>query len=67
MTACRFIGKHRHLPDHLFNERELRMGIRIEMEHTHDQRLAKEIAKDHLVEIKDYYTRLVRMEREAEG
>lgn len=59
------IGKHCHLPDSYFDPRELALGIRIEMEHTNDRRLAKQIAKDHLVEIPDYYSRLIRMEREA--
>jgi len=49
-----------------FNQKELKMGIEIEMEHTDDPELAKEIAMDHLTEIPDYYTRLVKMEKEAE-
>lgn len=48
-----------------FDPRQLRMGIRVEREHTRDWRLAKEIAKDHLAEIPDYYTRLAKMERSA--
>lgn len=44
---------------------ELRRGIAIEMEHTKDERVAKEIALDHLAEIPDYYTRLEKMESRA--
>ena len=50
-----------------FDQRELEMGIEVEMEHTDDPEIAKEIAMDHLKEIPDYYTRLKKMEDEAEG
>lgn len=46
-------------------ERELKMGIDIEMEHVNSKTLSKEIAMDHLVEIPDYYTRLKKMEKEG--
>ena len=49
-------------PDSVFNKSQLQAGIRIEMEHTRSRTLAKEIAKHHLQEIPDYYTRLRRME-----
>jgi ADP-dependent phosphofructokinase/glucokinase len=45
---------------------ELKKGIKIELEHTDDENIAKEIALDHLAEIPDYYTRLVSMEKQAE-
>jgi len=45
---------------------ELEKGISVEMEHTTNRNLAKEIALDHLSEIPDYYTRLISMEKEAE-
>lgn len=48
-----------------FDPKELKKGIKIEMEHTNDPDLAKEIAMDHLKEIPDYYTRLEKMEKEA--
>ena len=41
------------------------MGIRAEMEHTDDPAIAKIIAKDHLVELPDYYSRLKVMEASA--
>lgn len=46
-------------------EKQLKMGIDVEMEHVNSRKLAKEIAMDHLVEIPDYYTRLDKMEKEA--
>lgn len=48
-----------------YDQKELEMGIKVEMEHTSDPVLAERIAKDHLAEIKDYYTRLKKMEAEA--
>jgi hypothetical protein len=44
---------------------ELSMGISVEKEHTGCFLVAKRIALDHLAEIKDYYTRLKKMEEEA--
>jgi hypothetical protein len=37
---------------------ELKKGIKVEMEHTNDSEIAKGIAKDHLYEDPDYYTKL---------
>lgn len=48
-----------------FDPKELKMGIDIEMEHTNDKNISKQIAMDHLKEIPDYYTRLKKMEGEA--
>jgi len=47
------------------DSKQLQMGIKVEMEHTTDKAIAKKIALDHLHEIPDYYTRLLKMEREA--
>jgi len=44
---------------------ELKVGIKIEMEHTSNPKFAERIALDHLAEIPDYYTRLVAMEKQA--
>jgi hypothetical protein len=44
---------------------ELKMGIKVEMEHTDDPVMAERISKDHLAEISDYYTRLKKMEEDA--
>jgi hypothetical protein len=39
-------------------DKELEMGIEVEMEHTSDPKVAREIALDHLKERPDYYTKL---------
>lgn len=49
-------------PDSDFDPIQLRKGINVEMEHTSDRRVAKEIAKAHLTERPDYYALLERME-----
>ncbi len=45
---------------------ELEMGKKVEHEHTKNMAKATEIAMDHLSEFPDYYTRLAKMEKEAE-
>lgn len=50
---------------HVDLDRQLNMGVKVEMEHTDYPEVAKRIALDHLVEIPDYYTRLNRMEDDA--
>lgn len=40
------------------NPEELELGIRVEMEHTNDREIAKEIALDHLAEDPKYYSKL---------
>jgi hypothetical protein len=47
--------------------KQLKMGIEVEYEHTPDSSVSKKIALDHLAEIPDYYTRLAKMEAEAES
>lgn len=42
----------------LFDPLEISVGIKVEMEHTNSIEAAREIALDHLVENRDYYTRL---------
>ena len=49
------------------DKKELALGIKVEMEHTKNKTIAKRIALDHLAEFGDYYTRLLKMEKEAEG
>jgi GMP synthase-like glutamine amidotransferase len=49
-----------------YSDKELQMGVDVEFEHTNDRATAREIAKDHLEEIPDYYTRLAKMEAKAE-
>jgi hypothetical protein len=47
-------------------KKEFDMGVEVEMEHTDNKSQAEEIAKDHLVEFPDYYSRLKDMEADAE-
>lgn len=49
-------------PDSDFDPHCLKQGIEIEMEHTTDREVAKEIAKDHLTEDPDYYKKLATIE-----
>ena len=46
-----------------YNPHQLRMGIKVELEHTKSKRVAAKIAKDHLREFPDYYTHLLAMEK----
>lgn len=46
-------------------EKQLKIGVPIEHEHTKDEILATKIALQHLGEIPDYYTRLKKMEVSA--
>lgn len=57
--------KHDVSVDHI--EDQIEKGVQVEMEHTNDSLLSKEIAKDHLVESPDYYTHLEEMEKKFEG
>lgn len=57
------VGKHNNIPDSKFDPNELFMGIEVELEHTNDRNVAKNIAKDHLTELPDYYSKLKKMEK----
>lgn len=59
-------GMSKNMADKYFDKTQLKRGIKVEHEHTGNRILAKKIAKDHLVEFPDYYTRLAKMERQAE-
>jgi len=48
-----------------FDPKQIEMGTGVEMEHTTDRAVAREVAMDHLTEIPDYYSRLDKMEGEA--
>jgi len=39
-------------------------GTKVEMEHTSDENLAMEIARDHLLEDPEYYTKLATIEKD---
>lgn len=49
-----------------FDPKQIEMGIKVEYEHTKNPHISKRIALDHLAEFSDYYTRLDKMENEAE-
>ena len=55
------------MPDKDFDQDQIDKGIVVEREHVgnNDDEVAKEIAKDHLMEIADYYDRLENMEEDA--
>ena len=65
-TILQDVGEHDFAPDSKFSKSELAKGIRVEYEHTNSRLVATLIAKDHLAEIPDYYTRLEKMEKDAE-
>ena len=46
-------------------QKQVEMGVKVEMEHTNDKEKAKEIAMDHVSEFPDYYSRLDSMEKKA--
>jgi hypothetical protein len=62
--------KHGDESDEKFDPKEIQAGIKIEMEHTNDPSVAKQIAKAHLIEFPHYYTDpkgLLHMEKELKG
>lgn len=61
------LKKYKHVDDadEKFDAEQLAKGVKVEHEHTDDSYLAKIIAKAHLSEISDYYTRLEKMEKEG--
>jgi hypothetical protein len=48
-----------------YDPKELAMGVKVEKEHTGSSLICLKIAKDHLSEIPDYYSRLMKMEKSA--
>jgi len=48
-----------------FDPQQIKMGTKVEREHSTLDFVARKIAKDHLQEIPDYYTHLEKMERES--
>lgn len=43
-------------------QQQLKKGITVELEHTTDKAVAREIALDHIAEYPDYYDRLAKAE-----
>ncbi len=62
-TCKIFTGKGQRYPDSYFNKSQLRKGMKVELEHTRLRKVAKNIAKDHLLESPKYYTYLAKMEK----
>lgn len=60
MTLVQIAQKHDVTLEQI--KKQLAKGIKVEFEHTDDVQKATEIAKDHLVELPDYYDRLEEME-----
>jgi hypothetical protein len=54
--------KHDFSVDEL--KKQLKKGIKVELEHTSDKKVAEEIAKDHLNEDPEYYEKLEEVEKE---
>lgn len=51
-------GRSQGLRPEQFDQQQLRVGMRVEMEHTNSPRIARRIAMDHLTEDADYYKKL---------
>lgn len=66
MPSKIFTGDGQDVPDSKFISKQLKMGIKIEKEHTSDPKIAKRIAKDHLMENPRYYTYLNKMEKQMD-
>ncbi len=59
-------GKHKDIPISKFDPKQVKIGMKIEKEHSDNPAIRAEITKDHLAEFpKDYYTRLVKLEKDA--
>lgn len=61
MTLEDIAKKHNISFDKIKKQHE--KGIKVELEHTNNKKLAAKIAKDHLVELPDYYDRLEKIEK----
>jgi hypothetical protein len=58
-------GKADYMSDDNFDPMQLAKGVKHELEHTKNEQMAKEIAKDHLVEDPFYYDHLDEMEKQV--
>ena len=56
-------GYSKKYPNINYDSYQLAIGSQIEMEHTTNKLISEKIAKDHLAEIPDYYTRLIKLEK----
>jgi len=62
-TVSNIAKKHNVKISHIV--KQLKLGVKVEMEHTDSPIIAKEIARDHLWEDPNYYTKLKKMEKEG--
>lgn len=62
-TLTDIANKHKVELDTL--KTELEKGIKVELEHTSDKKVAEEIALDHLNEKPNYYTKLAKIEKQS--
>jgi hypothetical protein len=53
-------GKYKNLDINNIDKNELLKGVKVEMEHTTNLKIATKIALDHLAEDKHYYTKLLK-------
>lgn len=60
-------GESKNQPDSKYDQEQLKKGVEVEYEHSPVKEIAKEIAKDHLEEFPDYYSRLLHMEKTAKA
>ncbi len=58
-------GKGDNKKDSDFDPKQLAIGIKHELEHTKDKKIAKEIAKDHLSEDPKYYQKIAKIEEQV--
>ena len=63
----RFIELLKPVEDIEYDEKELKMGIKVELEHTDDVAVATTIAKQHLAEDPKYYSKLAAIHDEDEN
>jgi len=56
-TISDLVNKHKVSREHILDQ--LFKGIQVELEHTKDEQIAREIALDHLAEDPGYYTKLI--------
>ena len=66
-SLCEMFGLLPTKSNEEYDEKQLRTGITVELEHTNIIEVAQCIAKHHLDEYPDYYIHLKKMEKELGG
>jgi hypothetical protein len=59
-VRCEIKLKGGDIPDREFDAKQLEIGTQVETEHTDDLELAKQVAKGHLIERRNYYSLLTK-------